>query len=596
MQITQPMGPSTPLSRTRVTRCLIGKPGITYKYLGLRMFAHPWRGQRAQGPCKQMRKLSRKLERRAVACADGDLPGPSAFNLVLLNRMEPEALARAKQEKSYGMGAVSVSWHADSSLQDFSTISVYVAHHAADVANFATPPPPPAPPEAQPWRVALRAVRDVEGPTMRAATRQETRRDDTSVPAVLLPLHDGDVYHMLGDFNHHHQHAVIQPDGAGAGSVRYSSTHRVALEEGHTYQSIRRRCRAALAASASAQEEATTAAAPEGGGGGGGGGGGEGCAARWQEEQACLSELEFEWLRQYYIQGSGHADSLAYFWRRKIGKLEALWHELEQLTARRLELLREAAAGGGAEARRGSTAALVDAHHRRLGFLIEASVVLRGALVRRQRLRASWGERERDAIFGELPPSYAPTPCLHRGASPPAEGASLPHELSASIKEVEALQVALGRQKKAATPCYQLRKFGECRNPGCPFGHAAVEDAAMAPPKVTAPPPAAPAVAAAALAAAAPLVTDDAAAAREWPFADTDYGDHYETPQAAYADVAPLLQACAEAAGASAQTVRLCTYAAAGLNPARAPHLLCLRAIMASCPAPRQGMPSPRAR
>ena len=39
--ITQPMGPGTPLARTRVTRCLIGAPGITYKYLGLRMFAFP---------------------------------------------------------------------------------------------------------------------------------------------------------------------------------------------------------------------------------------------------------------------------------------------------------------------------------------------------------------------------------------------------------------------------------------------------------------------------------------------------------------------------------------------------------------------------
>ena len=43
--ITQPMGPGTPLARTRVTRCLIGAPGITYKYLGLRMFALPWAGK-----------------------------------------------------------------------------------------------------------------------------------------------------------------------------------------------------------------------------------------------------------------------------------------------------------------------------------------------------------------------------------------------------------------------------------------------------------------------------------------------------------------------------------------------------------------------
>lgn len=33
--VTQPMGDA--LARTHVTRCLVGEPGATYKYLGLRM-------------------------------------------------------------------------------------------------------------------------------------------------------------------------------------------------------------------------------------------------------------------------------------------------------------------------------------------------------------------------------------------------------------------------------------------------------------------------------------------------------------------------------------------------------------------------------
>ena len=45
--VTQPMGPSTPLAVTKVTRTCIGDPGITYKYLGLRMFAHPWTDDQA---------------------------------------------------------------------------------------------------------------------------------------------------------------------------------------------------------------------------------------------------------------------------------------------------------------------------------------------------------------------------------------------------------------------------------------------------------------------------------------------------------------------------------------------------------------------
>ena len=218
--ITQPMGPGTALARTRVTRCLIGKPGSTYKYLGLRMFAHPWSGDEASEACKELRKLSKKLEDRAVTqgCARD---GTSRFNLVLLNRMAPEELRAAKREKVYGMGPLSVAWHADSSLQDFTAISVYVAHHPASQRTFDTPAPAPQPSAApqRAWRVALRVVHDVEGPTMRATLtaggdgkREESKRDDDVTPAVLIPMNDGDCYHMVDDFNHHHQHAVIQPE------------------------------------------------------------------------------------------------------------------------------------------------------------------------------------------------------------------------------------------------------------------------------------------------------------------------------------------------------------------------------------------------
>ena len=91
--ITQPMGVGTRLAPTRVTRCLIGKPGITYFYLGLRMFAHPWSGDGADPSCKELRALSAQLDRRAQAC--GASEGSSAFNLVLLNRMVPEGSAAA---------------------------------------------------------------------------------------------------------------------------------------------------------------------------------------------------------------------------------------------------------------------------------------------------------------------------------------------------------------------------------------------------------------------------------------------------------------------------------------------------------------------
>ena len=417
--VTQPMGTGTRLAKTRVTRCLIGKPGITYRYLGTRMFAHPWSGQSCSAACASMRTLSEELEARAAAHG-GDKNG---FNLVLLNRMTPEARHSAKQERDYGMGPVSVAWHADCSLQDATTISVYVAHHARSAGNFALPPPPPRPPQPRPWRVALRIVHDAEGPTMRAAGGALGERDRTT-PAVLLPLHDGDCYHMVLDFNHHHQHAVIQPEPASSSVeeaeeeeeeeeevVRYSSTHRVAVEEGETFGSVRRRALKALAGS-----DAAT-------------------AAQWREEQSSLDDLEFEWLRQFYAQGAMHRDTHEW-WVPKMGALHELWLGLERLTCRRVRDALAAVAGGGGGGG-GATDELLE--------------LLRGALARRQRLRSAWAERARDPLYAALDDGYAPLPCLHDAdalaLAPGRQRAAgtLPAELSGTVESLDAAVAARRR-------------------------------------------------------------------------------------------------------------------------------------------------------
>ena len=68
-----------------------------------------------------------------------------------------------------------------------------------------------------------------------------------------------------------------------------------------------------------------------------------GSAAQWQEEQSCLSELEFDWIRQWYVQGAAHRDEHGW-WGPRIAKLEALWSQLERLTFQRLLSLRLAVA------------------------------------------------------------------------------------------------------------------------------------------------------------------------------------------------------------------------------------------------------------
>lgn len=254
----------------------------------------------------------------------------------------------------------------------------------------------------------------------------------------------------------------------------------------------------------------------------------------------CLAELEFEWLRQWYGQGLDHKKRLGGWWNEKIAALEALWVQLEQLTIARFELLRQSARthGGGID----------------YGRLVELSVILRGALTKRRRLRQAWAAREADPLLYNC----TPIPCLFRGCSPP--NGTLPEDLSKAIAEMEVLQKSFSAKRKAAKPCYQLVKFGNCsKGDACPFSHATPEVTTLAVtfiPKVEPP--------------SCHRVSNDSEAAIEWPFEDTEFGDHYETPKIAYSDTKPLLRNYAKSLAVGREQLRVydpyyCRGSAAGL-------------------------------
>lgn len=92
--LTQPTGLGTKVAKTFVSRCLVGDAGITYKYLGLRMFAHPWNkgvtgatpatiaiGRRNQDLVRHTKRLLKQSGRENV--------GSCEFNLTLINRCYP---------------------------------------------------------------------------------------------------------------------------------------------------------------------------------------------------------------------------------------------------------------------------------------------------------------------------------------------------------------------------------------------------------------------------------------------------------------------------------------------------------------------------
>ncbi|CAM9870026.1 unnamed protein product, partial [Choristocarpus tenellus] len=138
-------------------------------------------------------------------------------------------------------------------------------------------------------------------------------------PPVAVSLPSRSSYFLLDDFNHHHQHAVLAGDSHRQVMTReWASTHRVLKGEGHTLDFIVRRCNTVL-------KDAHRRTLKQ-----------------WRAEQLVLTELEFEWIRQFYIQGRTHYD-LHLWWHKPLSDLIGFWVRLEVKTHAVLAALRGAA-------------------------------------------------------------------------------------------------------------------------------------------------------------------------------------------------------------------------------------------------------------
>jgi len=73
--------------------------------------------------------LVRKTE-QLLAASGRTQAGSCNFNLTLINKCFPETAAQLKQEPLFKQQKATVSWHADSTLEHFSSIAVY---HSTDV-------------------------------------------------------------------------------------------------------------------------------------------------------------------------------------------------------------------------------------------------------------------------------------------------------------------------------------------------------------------------------------------------------------------------------------------------------------------------------
>ena len=273
------------ISGTMCRRTLLGDPGMTYHYQKLRLFALPWNGRQTKldKAYNKISKLGKALDRKASEYKSTS--GSSNYNVCLINYMAPDGKYPLRNETKFGIGKMSVSWHADSSLQQYSTIGVYHVT-GSNTSN---------------WAIASRVT------------------NDDKTPALVVPLKNKDTYFMLDDFNHHHQHAVIT-----GSSWRYSCTMRVAVTKQDTWDYILAKALEGndfanslmkkLSRSRDDPKSLSNAMDPQ----------------ILRKLGAANMEIEFEWLRMFFLQGKEHMKSHRQYWLPRIEKLEELWSNIDR--------------------------------------------------------------------------------------------------------------------------------------------------------------------------------------------------------------------------------------------------------------------------
>ncbi|KAF6288076.1 FTO alpha-ketoglutarate dependent dioxygenase [Rhinolophus ferrumequinum] len=378
---------------TPVSRILIGNPGCTYKYLNTRLFAVPWpmKGSNTRyseaeiaAACQTFLKLNDYLQvetiqaweelvakdkasidavplcigpdfpRVGMGSFDGqdevDIKNRSAYNVTLLNFMDPQKMPYLKEEPYFGMGKMAVSWHHDENLVERSAVAVYsYSFEGPEEENEEDPQLEGRDPDV--WHVGFKISWDIE------------------TPGLAIPLHQGDCYFMLDDLNATHQHCVL----AGL-PPRFSSTHRVAECSTGTLDYILQRCQVALQ---NVREEADS-----------------GDVSLKSLEPAVLkqgeeihNEVEFEWLRQFWFQGSRYRKCTDW-WCQPMTQLEELWKKMESATN---AVLREVRREGVPVEQRNETLTAILA-----------------SLTTRQNLRREWYARCQSRIARTLPADQKP--------------------------------------------------------------------------------------------------------------------------------------------------------------------------------------------
>ncbi|XP_012588652.1 PREDICTED: alpha-ketoglutarate-dependent dioxygenase FTO [Condylura cristata] len=418
---------------TPVSRLLIGNPGCTYKYLNTRLFTVPWPEKgvtvtyneaEIATACQTFLKLNEYLQIETLqaleelaakdrdnidavpVCIGPDFPrvglgydGPdevelntrAAYNMTLLNFMDPQKMPYLKEEPYFGMGKMAVSWHHDENLVDRSAVAVYsYSREGPEEEEDSDDDPELEGRDPDTWHVGFKISWDIE------------------TPGLAIPLHQGDCYFMLDDLNATHQHCVL----AGL-PPRFSSTHRVAECSTGTLDYILQRCQLGLQ---NVHDEADN-----------------GDVSLKSLEPAVLkqgedihNEVEFEWLRQFWFQGNRYRKCTD-FWCQPMTHLEEQWKKMEGVTNAVLQEVRREGLPAG--------------QRRDMVSVILAS------LTTRQNLRTEWRARCQSRIARTLPLDQKPECRPYWEKEDPSM--PLPFDLTDIISELKVLLLEAKPQEES---------------------------------------------------------------------------------------------------------------------------------------------------
>ncbi|XP_060028124.1 alpha-ketoglutarate-dependent dioxygenase FTO [Erinaceus europaeus] len=378
---------------TPVSRILIGNPGCTYKYLNTRLFTIPWpvKGSNAKyseaeiaAACQSLLKLNEYMQIETIqgleelvareknnidevpVCIGPDFPrvglgydGPdevelrsrAAYNVTLVNFMDPQKISYLKEEPYFGMGKMAVSWHHDENLVDRSSVAVYSYSCEGPDDEESDDDPQFEGRDPDTWHVGFKISWDIE------------------TPGLAIPLHQGDCYFMLDDLNATHQHCVL----AGL-PPRFSSTHRVAECSMGTLDYILQRCQLALQNIRDVADNGDVSLKSL-----------EPIVLKQGED--IHNEVEFEWLRQFWFQGNRYT-KFTDWWCQPMTQLEEMWQKMEGVTN---VVLREVKREGLPMEQRNE--------------ILSAILAL---LTARQNLRREWHARCQSRIARSLPADQKP--------------------------------------------------------------------------------------------------------------------------------------------------------------------------------------------